>query len=94
MLGGPLLLFLLVFYFFPSTPIRSGEAFSSVIFPLFLFYVFFGCSDGMEREARVCDHGLERSDLGAEKIIIIVIIIGAPVYRRTLERRAAASTKA
>ena len=32
----------------------------------------------MEREACVCDHGLERSDLCAEKknlIIIIIIII-------------------
>ena len=75
MLGGSLLLFLLLFYFSPSPPIRSGEAFSSVIFPLFLFYLFFGCSDGMEREACVCDHGLERSDLCAEIIIIIIIII-------------------
>ena len=70
MRGGSLLLFfLLSFYFFPSPPIRSGEVFSSVIFfPLFLFFclcvcVFFlGCSDGMEREACVCDHGFERSD--------------------------------
>ena len=75
MLGGSLLLCLLLFYFFPSPPIRSGEAFSSVTFPLFLFcYLFFGCSDGMEREACVCDHGLERSDLCAEIIIIIIII--------------------
>ena len=29
----------------------------------------------MEREACVCDHGLERLDLGAEIIIIIIIII-------------------
>ena len=29
----------------------------------------------MEREACVCDHGFERSDLCAEIIIIIVIII-------------------
>ena len=71
MLGGSLLLFLLLFYFVPSPPIRSGEAFSSVVFPLFLFfYLFFGCSDGMEREAFVCDHGLERSYLCAEIIII------------------------
>ena len=79
MRGGSLLLFfLLVFYFFPSPPIRSGEVFSSVIFfPLFLFFClcFFGCSDGMEREACVCDHGFERSDLCAEMIIIIIIII-------------------
>ena len=31
----------------------------------------------MEREACVCDHGLERSDLCAEIIIIIIIIIPA-----------------
>ena len=30
----------------------------------------------MEREACVCDHGFERSDLCAEIIIIIIIIIG------------------
>ena len=76
MLGGSLLLFLLLFYFSPSPPIRSGEAFSSVIFPLFLFlYLSFGCSDGMEREACVCDHGLKRSDLCAEIIIIIIIAV-------------------
>ena len=69
--------FLLLFYFFPSPPIRSGEVFSSVIFFLssLLLFVFFGCSDGMEREACVCDHGFERSDLCAEIIIIIIIII-------------------
>ena len=37
-----------------------------------LLFVFFGCSDGMEREACVCDHGYERSDLCAEIIIIII----------------------
>ena len=74
MLGGSLLLFLLLIYFFPSPSIRSGETFSSIIFPLFLlFYLFFGCSDGMEREACVCGHGLERSDLCAEIIIIIIM---------------------
>ena len=31
----------------------------------------------MEREACVCDHGYERSDLCAEIIIIIIIIIRA-----------------
>ena len=31
----------------------------------------------MEREACVCDHGFERSDLCAEMIIIIIIIIMA-----------------
>ena len=29
----------------------------------------------MEREACVCDHGLERSDLCAEIIIIIIILL-------------------
>ena len=32
----------------------------------------------MEREACVCDHGFERSDLCAEIIIIIIIIKGIP----------------
>ena len=76
MRGGSLLLFfLLLFYFFPSPPIRSGEVFSSVIFFLSFssFVCVFGCSDGMEREACVCDHGFERSDLCAEIIIIIII---------------------
>ena len=36
--------------------------------------LYFGCSDGMEREACVCDHGFERSDLCAEIIIIIKIM--------------------
>ena len=75
MLGGSLLLFLLLFYFSPSPPIRSEEALSSVCFPLFLFFsLVFGCSDGMEREACVCDHGLERSDLCAEIIILNNIV--------------------
>ena len=30
----------------------------------------------MEREACVCDHGFERSDLCAEIIIITIIIMG------------------
>ena len=70
--------FVFLLHFFPSPPIRSGEVFSSVIFfPLFLFFClcFFGCSDGMEREACVCDHGFERSDLCAEIIIIIITLI-------------------
>ena len=35
----------------------------------------------MEREACVCDHGYERSDLCAEIIIIIIIIIMVPPKR-------------
>ena len=30
----------------------------------------------MEREACVCDHGFERSDLCAEIIIIIIMVVG------------------
>ena len=79
MLGGSLLLFflfLLLFYFSP--PLRSdrGRLSRLLCFPLFLFfYLFFGCSDGIESEACVCDHGFERSDLCAEITIIIIIII-------------------
>ena len=69
--------FLLLFNFFPSSRIRSGEAFtSSVIFSslsLLLFVFLFLCSDGVEKEACVCDHGFERWDLCAEIIIIIII---------------------
>ena len=76
-MAGLCFCFLLLFYFFPSPPIRSGEAFTSVIFSslFLLLFVFFGCSDVMEREACVCDHGFERSDLCAE-IIIIIIVLG------------------
>ena len=58
---------------FPSDQIGGGFLvcyfFSSLSL---LLFVFFGCSDGMEREACVCDHGFERSDLCAEIIIIII----------------------
>ena len=33
----------------------------------------------MEREACVCDHGYERSDLCAEIIIIIIIMAASPL---------------
>ena len=46
-----------------------------------LLFVFFGCSDGMEREACVCDHGFERSDLCAE---IIIIRVGKESARTTV----------
>ena len=67
----------LVFIFPP--PLRSDRgSFSRLLFFSSLSLVclcFFGCSDGgMEREACVCDHGFERSDLCAEIIIIIIII--------------------
>ena len=63
MYGPKAILSYSMFYFFPSPPIRSGEVFSSVIFSSLslLLFVFFGCSDGMEREACVCDYGFERS---------------------------------
>ena len=56
-----------------SLPLRSDRGrFSRLLFfssLSLLLFVFFGCSDGMEREACVCDHGFERSDLCAEIII-------------------------
>ena len=58
-----------------SLPLRSDRGrFSRLLFfssLSLLLFVFFGCSDGMEREACVCDHGYERSDLCAEIIILI-----------------------
>ena len=76
-MAGLCFCFFALVLFFPSPSIRSGEVSSSVIFfssLSLLLFVFFGCSDGMEREACVCDHGFERSDLCAEIIIIIKII--------------------
>ena len=77
MRGGFLLLFfLLLFLFFPLPSDQIGGGFLVCYF--FLSFsssiCFFGCSDGMEREACICDHGFERSDLCAEIIIIILII--------------------
>ena len=81
--------FLLLFYFFPSSPIRSGEVFSSVIFFLSFssFVCVFGSSDGMEREACVCDHGFERSDVCAEIIIIIIGEARSRTYFTVHERK-------
>ena len=66
---------LVLFFPLPSDQIGGGFLvcyfFSSLSL---LLFVFFGCIDGMEREACVCDHGFERSDLCAEIIIIIIII--------------------
>ena len=76
MRSGSLLLFFCSCFIFPP-PLRSdrGRLSRLLFFPLFLFfYLFLGCSDGMEREACVCDHGFERSDLCANIIIIIIII--------------------
>ena len=65
---------LVLFFPLPSDQIGGGFLvcyfFSSLSL---LLFVFLGCSDGMEREACVCDHGFERSDLCAEIIIIIII---------------------
>ena len=79
MVGLCFLFFALVLFPPPSPPIRSGEAISSVIFFLSFSSIiyFFGCSDGMEREACVCDHGFERSDLCAEKIIMLLLLLTA-----------------
>ena len=67
---------LVLFFPLPSDQIGGGFL-VCYFFPLFLFFcLFFLCSDGMEREACVCDHGFERSDLCAEiKIIIIITAI-------------------
>ena len=77
MRGGSLLLFFCSCFIF-SLPLRSDRGrFSRLLFfssLSLLLLVFFGCSDGMEREACVCDHGYERSDLCAEIIIIIIIM--------------------
>ena len=57
------------FFFFP--PLRSDRGRLCYFFLSFSSFIcFLGCSDGMEREACVCDHGFERSDLCAEIIII------------------------
>ena len=73
--------FFFFFFFFCSRfifslPLRSDRGrFSRLLFfssLSLLLFVFFGCSDGMEREACVCDDGFERSDLCAEIIIIIM----------------------
>ena len=77
MRGGSLLFFFFFFFFCScfifSLPLRSDRGrFSRLLFfssLSLLLFVFFGCSDGMEREACVCDHGFERSDLCAEIII-------------------------
>ena len=70
---------LVLFFPFPSDQIGGGFL-VCYFFPLFLFFClcFFGCSDGMEREACVCDHGYERSDLCAEIIIIITSLVVLP----------------
>ena len=87
--------FALVFIF--SLPLRSDRGrFSRLLFfssLSLLLFVFFGCSDGMEREACVCDHGYERSDLCAE-IIIIIIIIPTFDHSSTLKRRPQTSVTA
>ena len=83
MLGGSLLFVFALVLFFPLPSDQIGRGFLvCYFFPLLFlfFYLFFGCSDGMEREACVCDHGLERSDLCAEIIITIIIIISAVQY--------------
>ena len=71
-----------MFYFPP--PLRSDRGrFSRLLFfssLSLLLFVFLGCSDGMEREACVCDHGFERSDFCAEIIIIIIITILLTMY--------------
>ena len=75
-MAGLCFCFLLLFLFVPLPSDQIGGGF--LVYYFFLsfssFICFFGCSDGMEREACVCDSGFERSDLCAEIIIIIIII--------------------
>ena len=70
MRGGSLLLFFALVLFFPLPSDQIGGGFLVCYFFL-SFSSFFLCSDVMEREACVCDHGFERSDLCVEIIIII-----------------------
>ena len=81
MRGGSLLLFFALVLFFPLPSDQIGGGFFVCYFFLSFssFICVFGCSGGMEREACVCDHGFERSDLCAEIIIIIIIIIASVV---------------
>ena len=75
-MAGLCFCFLLLFYFFPSPPIRSGEAFSSVIFSSFslLLFVFLDVAMVWKgKPASVTTDGFERSDLCAEIIIIIIM---------------------
>ena len=89
MRGGSLLLFFALVLFFPLPSDQIGGGFLVCYFFLPFFFSFFFlsfCTDGMEREACVCDHGFERSDLCVE--IIISIIIGrSSVCRRNVTRR-------
>ena len=86
MFGGSLLLFLLLFYFFPLPSDQIGGGFLVCYFSsLSLLLFVFGCSDGMEREACVCDHGLERSDLCAEIIIKcykLCLLLSVPPFQK------------
>ena len=95
MRGGSLLLFFALVLFFPLPSDQIGGGFLVCYFFLSFssFICVFGCSVGMEREACVCDHGFERSDLCAEIIIIIVIIIIRENLRRLLVSRYDSVTK-
>ena len=72
------------FYFFPSPPIRSGEAFSSVIFSLFLFfYLFFGCSDGIKRKvlqiaSKTWNHGKLKGTKARSPLSRVEIALSVP----------------
>ena len=71
-MAGLCFCFFALVLFFPFLSDQIGGGFLVCYFfssLSLLLFVFFGCSDGMEREACVCDHGFERSDLCAEIII-------------------------
>ena len=87
-MAGLCFCFLLLFYFFPSLRSDRGKLSRLLFFLSFSSFIcVFGCSDGMEREACVCDHGFERSDLCAEIIIIIIRGFLAKVIREGNTRK-------
>ena len=76
--------FLLLFYFFPSPPIRSEEAFSSVIFSSLslLLFVFLDVAMVWKgKPASVTTGSRDRTYVCAEIILIIIIITSTKLQR-------------
>ena len=84
MRGGSLLLFFALVLFFPSPPIRSGEAFSSVIFSSLslLLFVFLDVAMVWKgKPASVTTGSRDRTYVCAEIILIIIIITSTKLQR-------------